>query len=73
VVDHPPPCTIPPTCRWHAAEGISACHRCPQVVTMIPKADDALNRAARPDSTCLSSAAPMASLDYSQTAVPERS
>ncbi|MCW3476402.1 hypothetical protein [Limobrevibacterium gyesilva] len=33
VVDALPPCTIRPTCRWHAQEGRAACLRCPQVVT----------------------------------------
>jgi hypothetical protein len=48
VVDVLPPCLIRPTCRWHAERGPAACLRCPQVVTMIPEGDDALNRAARP-------------------------
>jgi hypothetical protein len=46
VVDALPPCQIRPSCRWHAEEGAAACFRCPQVITRIPKADDALNRAA---------------------------
>jgi hypothetical protein len=48
VVDALPPCLIRPTCRWYAEQGGAACHRCPQVVTMIPKAEDRLNEAARP-------------------------
>lgn len=49
VVDALPPCQIRPTCRWYAEEGAAACYRCPQVVTLIPHGDDALNRAARPE------------------------
>ena len=47
VVEAAPLCVIRPTCRWFAEQGAEACRRCPQVVTMIPEADDALNRAAR--------------------------
>jgi hypothetical protein len=49
VVDLLPRCKIRPTCRWFAEQGGAACRRCPQVVTMIPRADDALNRAAMPE------------------------
>jgi hypothetical protein len=48
VVDALPPCLIRPTCRWYAEQGAAACYRCPQVVTLIPKAEDRLNQAARP-------------------------
>jgi hypothetical protein len=49
VVDALPPCTIRPTCRWHAEQGPGICRRCPQVVTMIPRSDtNPLSRAARP-------------------------
>jgi len=34
------------TCRWYAEQGGDACMRCTQVVTMIPRRDDALNKAA---------------------------
>jgi hypothetical protein len=50
VVDALPTCQIRPTCRWHAEQGGEACRRCPQVITMIPRADNKLNRAAMPDS-----------------------
>lgn len=49
VVDALPPCQIRPSCRWFAEEGAAACLRCPQVITMIPRADDDLNRAANPE------------------------
>jgi hypothetical protein len=49
VVDALPPCLIRPTCRWYAEQGGEACRRCPQVVTMVSKADDPLNRGALPD------------------------
>jgi len=49
VVDLLPRCQIRPTCRWFAEQGGAACRRCPQIVTMIPRGDDALNRAARPE------------------------
>lgn len=48
VVDAVPPCLIRPTCRWYAEQGADACYRCPQVVTMIPRANDRLNEAALP-------------------------
>jgi hypothetical protein len=48
VVDALPPCLIRSTCRWYAEQGAAACHRCPQVLTTIPKAEDRLNQAARP-------------------------
>jgi hypothetical protein len=33
VVSKPPRCAIRSTCMWWAQEGVSACLRCPQVVT----------------------------------------
>lgn len=53
VVDSLPACQIRPTCRWFAEQGAAACRRCPQIVTMIPRGDDALNRAAMPDPTLM--------------------
>ena len=44
VVDVAPSCQIRNTFRWHAEQGVQACLRCPQVVTMIPRRDDALNK-----------------------------
>src|SRR5215831_8020770 len=49
VVDLLPSCVVRPTCRWFAEVGSEACRRCPQVITLIPKADDKLNQAARVD------------------------
>jgi hypothetical protein len=49
VVDLLPRCQIRPTCRWFAEQGGAACRRCPQIVTMIPRGDDALNRVASSD------------------------
>jgi hypothetical protein len=46
VVDILPACQVRRSCRWYAEQGGAACRRCPQVVTMIPKLDDALNRVA---------------------------
>ena len=46
VVDVAPSCQIRNTCRWHAEQGIQACLRCPQVITMIPRRDDMLNKIA---------------------------
>jgi hypothetical protein len=43
-----PPCTIRPTCRWHAEEGRAACFRCPQLVTSNAEVGDALRKAATP-------------------------
>jgi hypothetical protein len=48
VVEMLPRCQIRVGCRWFAEQGGDACKRCPQVVTMIPKDDDALNKAAMP-------------------------
>jgi hypothetical protein len=49
VVDSLPQCHIRPTCRWFAEQGPAACRRCPQILTMVPRRDDALNRVAVPD------------------------
>lgn len=46
VVDVLPACQIRTTCRWYQEQGPSACRKCPQILTMIPKRPDALNRAA---------------------------
>ena len=46
VVELLPRCQIRPTCRWFAERGGAACRRCPQILTMIPKGDDPINRAA---------------------------
>lgn len=46
VVEILPRCQIRPTCRWYAERGAAACRRCPQIVTMIPKRDDPINRVA---------------------------
>lgn len=48
VVQILPRCQIRATCRWFAEEGGAACRRCPQIVTMIPKSDNAINRVATP-------------------------
>jgi len=44
--DKLPPCVIRPTCRWYKQEGAAACHRCPQIVTKNPAADDRLRLVA---------------------------
>ena len=49
VIDSLPVCQVRAGCRWYAEQGGAACRRCPQVMTMIPKGDDALNRAALPE------------------------
>ena len=48
IVEALPPCQVRAGCRWYAERGSAACRRCPQVITMIPKREDALNRAAMP-------------------------
>ena len=48
VVDALPSCLVRATCRWYAEQGGEVCRRCPQVITMIPRADDKLNEAALP-------------------------
>jgi hypothetical protein len=46
VVDDLPPCLLRSTCRWFSEQGRSVCLRCPQVITKIPRAEDALNAVA---------------------------
>jgi len=43
-----PACVIRPECRWFAQEGRAACMRCPQVVTEVAQANEAMRRAATP-------------------------
>lgn len=43
-----PRCAIRAECRWFAQEGRAACLRCPQVVTEMEEASEALEKAARP-------------------------
>lgn len=43
-----PACVIRAECRWFAQEGRAACMRCPQVVTEMPQASEAMRRAATP-------------------------
>lgn len=47
VADRLPPCQIRASCRWHAENGRSACVRCPQVVTLVPRGQGELSRVAR--------------------------
>ena len=46
VTDRLPPCSIRPTCRWHQQEGADACYRCPQIVTLNPRATETLRQVA---------------------------
>ena len=48
VVDALPVCSIRSECRWFAEQGGAACRRCPQILTLIPRRDDAISRAAVP-------------------------
>jgi hypothetical protein len=48
VVDTLAQCSIRPSCRWYAEQGRAACYRCPQVVTLVPKRADEINRIAEP-------------------------
>lgn len=48
VVTKPPRCAIRTTCVWWAQEGVSACLRCPQVVTHDFAADETTKDAADP-------------------------
>ena len=48
VVDRLPPCSIRPTCRWYVQEGEAACHRCPQVTTLVTNKADPLVSVAAP-------------------------
>ncbi len=44
----PPPCRLRQDCRWYVQEGVSACHRCPQIVTESYSPDEVLREAATP-------------------------
>lgn len=46
----PPPCMIRRDCRWYRQEGVSACQRCPQIVTEYVDPSAALAEAAMPES-----------------------
>jgi hypothetical protein len=46
VTDSLPSCQIRPSCRWHAEIGAAACHRCPQVVTLVPAGQGELQKVA---------------------------
>ena len=48
VVSKPPRCAIRGSCVWWAQEGVSACLRCPQVVTHDFAPDDVTRQAADP-------------------------
>ncbi len=48
VAAKPPPCFIRPDCRWYRQEGVSACQRCPQIVTEYAEPSAVLAEAARP-------------------------
>lgn len=43
-----PRCAIRPACRWWQQEGVSACRRCPQVVTKSVAADRRFEQAVGP-------------------------
>lgn len=43
-----PRCAVRNECRWFAQEGRAACLRCPQVVTLMEDAPEAMEQAARP-------------------------
>jgi hypothetical protein len=48
VVSKPPRCAIRRTCMWWAQEGVSACLRCPQVVTNDAAASERVVATANP-------------------------
>ncbi len=48
VVSSAPPCALRPNCMWWRQEGISACERCPQIVTKMHGATERLVAAAAP-------------------------
>jgi hypothetical protein len=48
VVSKPPRCAIRKTCMWWAQEGVSACLRCPQVVTNDAGASEQVVSTANP-------------------------
>ncbi len=51
VVTSPPPCALRPNCMWWPQEGVEACLRCPQVVTLMYGASPLLMEAAAPPKT----------------------
>jgi hypothetical protein len=51
VVEKPPPCSIRSRCRWWAEQGVAACRRCPQLVTIDFAPTPGLADAARPRAT----------------------
>ena len=46
-----PPCRLRPKCRWFAEEGVSACHRCPVILTLQHSPDPRVAVAAQPPPT----------------------
>lgn len=48
VVAAPPACSLRVRCRWWAQEGVTACLRCPLIVTLRQKADPAIAAVVRP-------------------------
>lgn len=48
VVSAPPACSLRSGCMWWHQEGVAACVRCPQVVTRMYGASEAMADAARP-------------------------
>lgn len=48
VAAKPPPCSLRQQCRWYVQEGVSACRRCPQIVTESYSPDDTMREAAKP-------------------------
>lgn len=48
-----PRCAIRPSCRWWQQEGVAACRRCPQVVTVNYAPSDAMRQAADPTVTAV--------------------
>jgi hypothetical protein len=49
VVDKLAPCAIRKSCRWWQQEGVVACQRCPQVVTLNYAPSERMREAATPD------------------------
>ena len=50
VVDAAPSCQVRATCRWHSEQGVAACLRCPQIVTLVPEGQIRVQAvAARPE------------------------
>ncbi len=48
VAENLPPCAIRRDCRWWSQEGLSACLRCPQVVTRNYRPSELMRKAAIP-------------------------